>query len=79
MVSLTRKPSRERAKRPSEEPAPIGEKRLLADIPADLHRKVRMRCLERGILVQDYIVELLAKDGLTSAYPRPPGRESAGT
>ena len=49
----------------------IGEKRLLADIPADLHTMVKMRCLERGILVQDYVVELLAKDGLRSAKASP--------
>jgi hypothetical protein len=35
-----------------------------------------MRCLERGILVQAYIVELLAKDGLISGTGEP---TSSGT
>jgi hypothetical protein len=41
-----------------------GEKRIVADVPERIHRQVRLRCLERGVLVRDYILELLAKDGI---------------
>jgi hypothetical protein len=41
-----------------------GEKRIVADVPERIHRQVRMRCLERGVLVRDYVLELLAKDGI---------------
>lgn len=40
------------------------QKRLVADVPERIHRLVRMRCLERNILIRDYILELLAKDGI---------------
>lgn len=40
------------------------EKRIVADVPEHVHRQVRMRCLERGILVRDYILELLGRDGI---------------
>jgi hypothetical protein len=32
--------------------------------PEQIHRHVRLRCLERGVLVRDYILELLARDGI---------------
>lgn len=41
-----------------------GEKRIVADVPEHIHRQVRVKCLERGVLVRDYILELLAKDGI---------------
>lgn len=41
------------------------EKRIVADVPEHVHRQMRMRCLERGILVRDYILELLARDGVS--------------
>jgi hypothetical protein len=41
-----------------------GEKRIVADVPEHIHRQVRMKCLERGILVLDYILELLAREGI---------------
>ena len=40
------------------------QKRLVADVPERIHRLVRMRCIERNILIRDYILELLAKDGI---------------
>ncbi len=40
------------------------EKRLVADVPERIHRQVRIKCLHRGVLVKDYILELLAKDGI---------------
>jgi hypothetical protein len=41
------------------------QKRLVADVPERIHRLVRMRCLERGVLIRDYILELLSKDGIS--------------
>ncbi len=41
-----------------------GQKRIVADVPEHVHRQMRMRCLERGILVRDYILELLGRDGV---------------
>lgn len=40
------------------------QKRLVADVPERIHRLVRMRCIERNILIRDYILELLSKDGI---------------
>jgi hypothetical protein len=62
-----RKPTRERSERRAKtlETKPSGaEKRIVADVPEHIHRQVRMRCLERGVLVRDYILGLLAKDGI---------------
>jgi len=33
-------------------------------VPEHIHRQVRVKCLTRGVLVRDYILELLAKDGI---------------
>jgi len=41
-----------------------GEKRIVADVPEHIHRQVRMKCLERGVLVRDYILGLLERDGI---------------
>ena len=63
-----RKPSRDRTEaeaRAAAEKLGKGEKRIVADVPVHIHRQVRVRCLERGVLVRDYILELLAKDGIT--------------
>jgi hypothetical protein len=43
---------------------PAGEKRLVADVPEHIHKQVRLRCLERDVLVRDYLLELLARDGI---------------
>ena len=40
------------------------EKRIVADVSERIHRLVRVRCIERGIDVRDYILQLLAKDGI---------------
>lgn len=57
----------------------MGEKRLHADIPADLHRKVKARCFKRGIQIREYLLELLAKDGLKpgTGVPRSPRTRGA--
>ena len=41
-----------------------GEKRLVADVPEHIHKQVRVRCLERGVLVRDSLLELLERDGI---------------
>ena len=60
----SREQSEERAKAAAQKLGD-GEKRIVADVPVHIHRQVRVRCLERGVLVRDYILELLAKDGIT--------------
>ena len=62
-----KKPSRDRGEQRAKAAAEKfgdGEKRIVADVPEQIHRQVRLRCLERGVLVRDYILELLAKDGI---------------
>ena len=62
-----KKPSREQLERTATKAAERlggGEKRIVADVPEHIHRQVRVRCLERGVLVRDYILELLARDGI---------------
>lgn len=54
----------------------VGEKRLHADIPADLHQKVKALCFKRGIQIRQFLIELLAKEGLT---PGPAVRRSPRT
>jgi predicted DNA binding CopG/RHH family protein len=67
MALSLKKPSKERNERKTKKAAAKlgdGEKRVVADVPEHIHRQVRIRCLTRGILVRDYILELLAKDGV---------------
>ncbi len=62
-----KKPSRERSEKRTKDAAEKlgeGEKRIVADVPERIHRQVRVKCLQRGVLVRDYILELLAKDGV---------------
>jgi hypothetical protein len=62
-----KKPSRELSEQDAERAAQRmarGEKRIVADVPEHIHRQVRVRCLERGVLVRDYVLELLARDGI---------------
>lgn len=61
-----KKPSREKSN-VEKAAAKLGEgdKRIVADVPEHIHRQVRLRCLERGVLVKDYVLELLAKEGIT--------------
>ena len=62
-----KKPSRERSEKQAKHAAEklgAGEKRIVADVPEGIHRQMRVKCLQRGILVRDYILELLAKDGV---------------
>jgi hypothetical protein len=62
-----KKPSRERSEKRARTAADKlgeGEKRIVADVPERIHRQVRVKCLQRGVLVRDYILELLAKDGI---------------
>lgn len=62
-----KKPSRERSEKRAKAAAEKlggGEKRIVADVPEHIHRQVRVRCLERGMLVRDYVLELLKKEGI---------------
>jgi hypothetical protein len=61
-----KKPSRGSEKRTRAAVEKFGEreKRIVADVPERIHRQVRVRCIERGVLVRDYVLELLAKDGI---------------
>ncbi len=68
MTLTFKKPSRERAEQEAREGAlklGAGEKRIVAEVPEGIHRQLKMRCLERGVLVRDYILELLARDGIS--------------
>ena len=81
MAYTAERPSRAAA-RSGAEKFGVGEKRLHADIPADLHQKVKARCFKRGIQIREYLLELLAKDGLTpgkagAAVPRSPRTRAA--
>jgi predicted DNA binding CopG/RHH family protein len=64
-LSATR-PGRERTDKQARDAAKFGagEKRIAADVPEALHRKMHVRCSERGISVRAYIIELLEKDGV---------------
>jgi hypothetical protein len=67
MALSLKKPSKERSERKTKKAATKlgdGEKRIVADVPENIHRQVRIKCLTRGILVRDYVLELLAKDGI---------------
>lgn len=65
-LSLKRPTSRRSAEKISQ-----GEKRIVADVPEELHRQMRKRCLDDGISVRNYLIKLLAKDGikLTNVQP----------
>jgi len=54
-----------RAGKPRDVGRTTSAKRIVAEVPEGVHRQVRMRCFERGILIRDYILELLAKDGIS--------------
>lgn len=41
-----------------------GETRFVANLPTSIHRAIRQRVTERGISQRDYLLELLAKDGI---------------
>jgi hypothetical protein len=63
MALSLKKPSRESAKAAANKIAG-GKKRIVVDVPEALHRKVKERCFERRIEIRDYVLGLLAKDGL---------------
>jgi predicted DNA binding CopG/RHH family protein len=41
-----------------------GKARLTVDLPEAAHRALKLRAVERGQSIRDYIVELLRADGL---------------
>jgi predicted DNA binding CopG/RHH family protein len=42
-----------------------GEARIVVDCSESLHRKVKIRAIERGVSVKTYMLQLLQADGLT--------------
>lgn len=42
-----------------------GEARIVVNVPASLHRALKVRAAERGVTLKAYILELLEKEGLT--------------
>jgi len=67
MTLSLKKPSRERTAQRARKAAVKygdGEKRIVADVPERVHRLLRIRCLERGVPVREYLLDLLAKDGI---------------
>lgn len=41
-----------------------GIARLVVDMPTELHRAVKIKAIERGQTVRDYVLELLRADGI---------------
>jgi len=39
--------------------------RLAVNLPATLHRQIKIRAAQRGVSIRDYILMLLAKDGIS--------------
>ena len=52
--------------RPTRESAATleAEARLAVNLPVHLHRQLKARAAEQGSTIRDYILELLAKDGV---------------
>jgi len=83
-MSTTNTPRKARDEQAAE--AREGERRFGADIPESLHRNVRLRIAERRLTLKEYLVWLLAQDGVTTgAYvplsppaPAPGGRTRKG-
>ena len=45
------------------------QQRIVANVPASMHRKVRMHCLAQNISVRDLVYELLVKAGFSPDEP----------
>lgn len=44
------------------EPSPVPMKRFTVDVPADLHRRVKLGCVERGRNMTDLLRDLLERE-----------------
>ncbi len=64
MALSLKKPSREQSAKAAADKIGKREKRIVADVPEPIHRQVKLRCIDRGIEIRDYVLELLAKDGI---------------
>ena len=42
-----------------------GDARLVVNMSPVLHRKLKIRAVERGVTMRDYVLQLLAADGLS--------------
>lgn len=43
---------------------PGKEKRLVAEVPERIHKLVKQRCLDRDMEIREFLLELLAKEGI---------------
>ena len=41
-----------------------GEARLVVNLPERAHRAIKMRAVERGVTIREYVLGLLEQDGL---------------
>jgi hypothetical protein len=41
-----------------------GEKRLVVNMPEPMHRALKLRAVERGVSMRDYVIGLLRADGV---------------
>jgi hypothetical protein len=37
-----------------------GERRVVAELPDDVHRKLRLRCVDQGITIRACLIELIS-------------------
>ena len=50
---------------PAKSPTPTtGSKRLIVELPMNMHRKLKAKAAERGVSMKDLVLEILAKEGL---------------
>jgi len=44
-----------------------GEARIVVDVPEAIHKALKIRAITRGVTIRQYVLELLAADGVTSS------------
>jgi len=42
-------------------------KRLIFDVPPELHRQVKVRAAERGMTMRSFVMRLLEREGITDS------------
>ena len=45
-------------------PAPKGSKRLVVDLPDEVHRRLKMAATAEGLSIRDYVMALLKEKGI---------------
>jgi hypothetical protein len=48
-------------------------RRVVFDVPESLHRNLKKRCLDRKCLLRDYMLELLAREGIVAGDAKAEG------